>query len=143
MSDFLSSMTAEMGARRRRLRGMLGGWGQSLAEFLLLGGLVLGSLGLLIGGWMPAAAPWGFAVPFVFVAGFLFLERRRQRALPTAKSYEAVAASYDWAVLLWSLACAVAGAAAFFIAWSARPLPPAEAPGWQPPSSTVSVDLQP
>src|SRR5690349_12003197 len=81
MSGFFSSLVAEMGARRRRQRQAFGDRGQSVIEFLVLSGLVMGSLGLLLGDWMPAAAPWGFALPFVFVAGFLLIEARRQAAL--------------------------------------------------------------
>lgn len=71
-------MIAEIGARRKRLRAAFGDRSQALVEFLVLGGLAVGSLGLLLGEWMPAAAPWGFALPFVFVAGFFLIEARRQ-----------------------------------------------------------------
>jgi hypothetical protein len=81
MSGFFSSMIAEMGARRKRQRQAFGDRGQALTEFLVLSGLVIGSLGLLVRDWMPGAAPWGFALPFVFVAGFLLIEARRQMAV--------------------------------------------------------------
>jgi len=136
-------MASEMGARRRRLRAAFGDRSQTLVEFLVLSGLVIGSLGLFVGPWMPPAAPWGFAMPLVFVAGFFLLEVRRQRAVAQGADAAAIASSYDWAVFLFSLACAVAGAAAFFIAWSARPAPPADPNTWQPPQSAVSVDLRP
>ena len=67
MGGFFSSLFTEMGARRRRLRAALGDRGQAMVEFLVLGGLLLGSLGLFVRAWMPAAAPWGFALPVVFV----------------------------------------------------------------------------
>jgi hypothetical protein len=81
MSGFFSSMIAEMGARRKRQRQAFGDRGQALTEFLVLSGLVIGSAGLFVRDWMPGAAPWGFALPFVFVAGFLLIEARRQTAV--------------------------------------------------------------
>jgi hypothetical protein len=194
--SFLSGMTEEIGARRRRLRRSLGDRTQAILEALVLGGLVAGSLGLLLEPWMLAAAPWGLALPFIFVVGFVLLEARRQRALaryrerlpelqaeldeeelqalllkmrkedPTfhpddeakaraafesqteerrqARSDNAalaVAPSYDWAVLLWAFGCALAGAAAFIIAWTARPPEPAPDHSWEPPRGTVNSDI--
>jgi hypothetical protein len=52
-----------------------------------------------------------------------------------------VAASYDWIALLWSFGCALTGAAAFVIAWSAAPPAPPE--DWAPPESAVPVDISP
>ncbi len=197
--SFFPAMIAEMGARRKRLRAAFGDRAQSLTEFLVLSGLIVGSLGLLIAPWMPSAAPWGFALPFAFLAGYVLVEVRRQRAVERRRAYIAehdaemdeaelnrfrrtvlegkdplfradqlsmaeddfhknvaarrqarlagaaadVAANYDWAIFIWSMACAVAGAAAFFIAWQARPAPPAEPNSWTPPENSVSVDLQP
>ncbi len=76
MGGFFTSMFAEMGARRRRLRAALGDRGQAIVEFLVLGGLAIGSLGLFVREWMPAAAPWGFWLPPIFVIGFLLIEAR-------------------------------------------------------------------
>ncbi|MFT3728076.1 MAG: hypothetical protein QM759_09655 [Terricaulis sp.] len=81
MSGFFPTMFAEMGARRKRLRTAFGDRGQGIVEFLVLAGLLVGSLGLFVREWMPAAAPWGFAIPFVFVAGYLLIEVSRQRAI--------------------------------------------------------------
>lgn len=139
---FVSAMFAEMGARRRRLRAWFGDRGQALVEFLLLGGLALGSLGLFVRPWMAAAAPWGFALPFVFVAGYLLIEARRQAAVARGQPPEAVSAGYDRAVLLWAFACALAGAAAFTLAMAAEP-PPVEEEYWTPPESSVAVDIAP
>jgi hypothetical protein len=144
MGDFLSSMFAEMGARRRRLRASLGDRGQGIAEFLVLAGLGVGSLGLFVRDWMPGAAPWGFAVPAVFLIGYGLIEYRRQAANARDGADAAkVSASYDWIALLWSLGCALAGAAAFAIAWSAQPAPPPEEDIWTPPEHTVPVDISP
>ena len=165
-------MFTEMGARRRRLRASLGDRGQALTEFLVLGGLAVGSLGLFVRPWMPAAAPWGFWLPLVFIVGFLLIEARRQAAIKVASVthaqaaeaaqavargehtdmpmvvdengrtiVERVTAGYDWIALGWSFGCALLGAAAFVIAWSAAPPAPPE--DWSPPNSAVSVDISP
>ena len=140
MGGFFAALFTEMGARRRRLRAALGDRGQGLVEFLVLGGLAMGSLGLFVGGWMPAAAPWGFAMPVVFAIGFVLIDARRQASLARGAASESVNQSYDWIVLLWSLGCALAGAAAFIIAFSAQPH---EEEIWTPPESAVSVDISP
>jgi hypothetical protein len=143
MAGFLPSLFTEMGARRRRLRAALGDRGQGLVEFLVLGGLAVGSLGLFVREWMPAAAPWGFAIPVVFVIGFVLLDVRRQATLARAEAPERTAQTYDWIVLLWSFGCALAGAAAFIIAWSAEPPAEPQEEIWTPPESSVSVDISP
>ena len=143
MGGFFSSLFTEMGARRRRLRAALGDRGQALVEFLVLGGLALGSLGLFVREWMPASAPWGFAIPFVFLIGFLLIDHRRQATLATGQAPEQVSASYDWIALLWSFGCALAGAAAFVIAFSSAPPPVQEEEIWTPPESSVPVDISP
>lgn len=74
-------MFAEMNLRRRRLRAALGDRGQAIVEFLVLAGLMLGSLGLLLRPWMAGVTPWGFVLPFVFVIGFVLIEVRRQRSV--------------------------------------------------------------
>lgn len=197
MGGFLSAMFAEMGARRRRLRASLGDRGQAILEFLVLGGLVLGSLGLFLRPWMPGVAPWGFAIPVVFVVGFFLIEARRQIAVraykargPEAKIAEdrvelevllkklqreegfddedlaeartkfeqntsarwqarlenadaqVAAAGYDWFALLWSFGCALAGAAAFVIAFTTEP-PPGPEEEWIPPRDAVTIDMEP
>lgn len=144
MGGFFSALFAEMGARRRRLRVALGDRGSSIAEFLVLGGLMLGSLGLFVRAWMPAAAPWGFAVPVVFVIGFFLIDARRQGANAVEGADAAkVSASNDWIVLLWSLGCALAGAAAFAVAWTAEPPPPPDEDFWTPPETSVPIDIAP
>lgn len=143
MGAFFSAMFDEMAARRRRLRAAFGDRGQAIFEFLVLAGLALGSLGLLVRTWMPAAAPWGFSLPFVFIVGYLLIERRRQRAQAAAGESDVVRRNFDWAALLWSLACALAGAAAFVIAWGAEPQAPAEEEIWTPPESSVPVEISP
>ena len=144
MGGFFSALFVEMGARRRRLRVSLGDRASSIMEFLVLAGLAIGSLGLFVRAWMPGAAPWGFAIPFVFVIGFFLIEARRQRANAAAGADTAkVSANNDWIVLLWSFGCALAGAAAFVIAWSAAPPPVAEEEFWTPPETSVPVDIAP
>jgi hypothetical protein len=143
MGGFFSSLFSEMGARRRRLRVALGDRGQALVEFLVLGGLMLGSLGLFVRAWMPAAAPWGFALPILFVAGFFLIDARRQAQVAQGGDPERVNASYDWITLGWAFGCALAGAAAFVIAWSAEPPAPPVEEIWAPPESSVPVDISP
>ena len=139
MSGFLSDMAGELGARRRRLRESFGNRGQAIVEFLVLSGLVLGSLGLFLLPGMARAAPWGFALPPVFLVGFVLIEVRRQRALANGAAAEAVTTRSDWAMFLWAFGCALAGAAAFVIAWGARAPPPSE--DWAPPRGTVNSEL--
>lgn len=134
-------MMAELGARRRRLRGSLGEYGQALAEFLVLGCLLTGSVGLFLLPWMPAAAPWGFAMPFVLVGGMLWLEKRRQDAIARGAEPEAIESAHDWAAFLLAFGCAVAGLAAFLIAYGAAPEPPPQEPVWRPPENAVPSDI--
>jgi hypothetical protein len=143
MGGFAASLFAEIGARRRRLRSALGDRGQGLVEFLIMGGLAIGSLGLFLREWMIAAAPWGFALPIVFLCGYVLIDARRQASLARGDDGEKVSQGYDWVALLWSLACALAGAAAFVIAWSAAPPAPPTEDVWMPPESAVPVDISP
>jgi hypothetical protein len=142
MNGFLSAMFAEMGARRRRMRAAFGDRGQALVEFLVLGGLAVGSLGLFVREGMIRAAPWGFALPLVFVIGFAAIEARRQGETKAAGEEARINTRYDWIVLLWSFGCALLGVAAFVLAWTAQPhVAPQE--DWQPPRETVDVDISP
>ncbi len=137
-------MFGEITARRRRLRASLGDRGQGVAEFLVLAGLGVGSIGLFVREWMPGAAPWGFALPFVFLIGYGLIEYRRQATTARDGADAAkISASYDWIALLWSFGCALAGAAAFVIAWSAEPPPPPQEDIWAPPENSVPVDILP
>lgn len=140
MGGFFTAFFDELAARRRRLRLALGDRGQAIASFLILAGLMLGSIGLFVRDWMIAVAPWGFAAPVIFVIGYLLIEWRRQSALARGAEAEKASVTYDWTARLFSLACALAGAAAFVIALSSEPPPP---PEWTPPDSAVSVDIQP
>lgn len=141
MSAFFGSMFTEIGTRRRRLRGALGDRGQGIIEFLVMGGLLTGSLGLFVREWMPAAAPWGFALPFVFIAGYLLIEARRQASLARGMDAAKVASNYDWLTLAWSFGCSLLGVAAFIIAWTAEPVEPVDPLDWTPPESAVSIDI--
>ena len=146
--SFSSALFAEFAARRRRLRAALGERGQSLIEMAILGGLVLGSLGLFILPWMARQAPWGLAVPFVFVLGYGLLDWRRQQALTVAAPETAarVTRRHDIGALLLSLACAGAGAAAFVTGFNAPPgsAPPAPVEEtWQPPPDALELEIAP
>jgi hypothetical protein len=142
MSGFLSSMFEEIGARRRRLRASFGDRGQGLIEFLVLAGLAIGSIGLVVRDGMVRTAPWGLALPFVFVIGYLGIEARRQTQIRAGADDAKTSSSYDWIVLLWSFGCALLGAAAFVLAWTVHPyVAPHEE--WQPPREAVDVDIAP
>ncbi len=142
--SFFGSLFAELGARRRRLRLAMGDRGQSLFEFALLGVLTLGSAGLFVRSWMPAAAPWGFALPIVFIVGYIALDLRRQRAAAPAADAEHPHRAADRLALIWTLLCMAAAIATFVYAWSAEPpLPPPIDQGWQPPQDTLNFDIAP
>jgi hypothetical protein len=104
---------------------------------------MVGSLGLFVRPWMAGAAPWGFWLPLVFIAGYLLIDARRQAALARGAEAEKISSGYDWVALLWSFGCALAGAAAFVIAWSAAPAVPVDPNAWTPPESAVPVDISP
>lgn len=139
MSGFFASMFDELAARRRRMRAVLGERGQALAEFFVFAALMLGSIGLFVREWMPAAAPWGFWLPFIFLAGFFAIELRRQRAFANVEAPESLVRTYDWTALGWSFACALLGIAAFVIAYSSEP----KLEEWTPPDSAIAVDIAP
>ncbi len=142
MAGFFTNFFDELGERRRRLRKSLGDRGQALASFAILAGLILGSLGLYLRPWMIGVSAWGFAVPVVFIIGYVLIEWRRQADLARGGEVEAIAARYDWIARLFSLACALAGAAAFVIAFSSKP-PAPHIEEWAPPENAVSVDISP
>lgn len=143
MAGFFTNLFDELGARRGRLRKSLGDRGQALASFAILAGLVLGSLGLYLRPWMIDVSAWGFAVPVVFVVGYLLIDWRRQADVARGGDADAIATKYDWAARLFALACALAGAAAFVIAFTSEPPPAPEIEGWTPPENAVSVDISP
>lgn len=139
--SFIDEFFEELAARRKRLRSRVGDRGQSLVELAVLAGLVMGSLGLYIRPWMPNAAPWGFAIPFVFVIGYVILEARRQAELKSGRNEDILAKRYDWAVMAWSFGCAAAGLTAFVFALLAEPAPPPAEDVWRPPEDAVMFDL--
>ena len=142
MNGFWPSLFAEMGARRRRMRATFGDRGQALVEFLVLGGLMIGSLGLFLREGMIRTAPWGFALPLVFVIGFFIIDARRQAEFKTGADEAKTSSRYDWIALLWSFGCALLGVAAFVLAWTAQPnVAPHD--DWQPPRESVNVDIAP
>ncbi len=142
MSAFSASLFSEISARRRRLRAALGDLGQGLVEFLIMGGILVGSVGLFVRPhYMPAAAPWGFAIPFVFLAGYILIDARRQAALARDGDAAKVASGYDWVALLWCLSCALVGLAAFVVAWTAEPEVPVDPLDWTPPETALEVDI--
>ncbi|MBL8546586.1 MAG: hypothetical protein JNL81_08975 [Hyphomonadaceae bacterium] len=142
MAGFFTNLFDELGDRRRRLRKALGDRGQAFASFAVLAGLMLGSIGLYLRPWMIDVSAWGFAIPPVFVLGYLLIDFRRQSVLTAGADADATASTYDWTARLFSLACALAGAAAFVIAFTSEP-PAPQIEEWAPPESAVSVDISP
>ncbi|MDZ4691767.1 hypothetical protein [Terricaulis sp.] len=142
MGGFFASLFSEINARRRRLRGALGELGQGIVEFLIMGGILVGSVGLFVRPhYMPAAAPWGFALPFVFIAGYLLIDARRQASLARGVDAAKVTSGSDWVALLWSFGCALVGLAAFVVAWTAEPEAPVDPLDWTPPEHALEVDI--
>jgi protein-S-isoprenylcysteine O-methyltransferase Ste14 len=140
---FFAALGAELVARRRRLRKALGDRGQGLFELFVLGGLLLGSVGLFYQPWMLPAAAWGLAAPVLFVALYLLLYARRQRALAAAADPEPIRRRADWAALAVTLACAFLGYAAFAVGVMADPRPRPEVPAWRPPADAIDTEIHP
>lgn len=143
---FLSSLFAELGKRRGRIRKWMGDRPEAILEFSLLSGFSLGTLGLYLKPGMAALAPWGFAALPVGVVGYIVIDWRRQAELAAGADVEKTARLYDIASVFWGLACAGLGAAAFLIAltsWAPAPppAPPPDAPEWTPPPSAIPSDL--
>ncbi len=143
MGSYFEAFIAEVMARRRRIASTIGPLAQGIFDLALLGGVVIGSLGLLIYPWMPLAAPWGFALPIVYVAGHLLLDRRRQASLARGEGAEAVKERGDLFAVLFSLACAGLGAVTFVYALSQKPPPPPPPPAeeWTPPEQVIELDI--
>ncbi len=141
MKRFLAALMEELAARRRRMRELLGDRGAAFAEFLILAGILAGSLGLFIAEWMAGAAPWGFGVPVAFALGFVLIEARRQAQIRRGADPEQVAVRYDWFAQMFASACALAGAAAFAVALGAKPAPAVDP--WAPPPDAVLTDIAP
>jgi hypothetical protein len=91
---------------------------------------------------MLQAAWWGLWLPLVFVLGFFLIDARRQKRLREGAEAAKTSTGFDWAILLWSFGCALLGAAAFVLAWTAQPRT-APQQDWQPPRETVRVDIAP
>ena len=133
-----------MGARRRRLRESLGDRGQALASFCVLGGLGSRLARAFLRAWMPAAAPWGFAVPFVFVIGYLLIDWRRQAALARGgDAAKACARPTIGSRLLLVVRVRARGRCRVRDRLERRTAAPPQDEEWTPPESSVSVDISP
>jgi hypothetical protein len=143
MGEFLSAFIDEALARRRRIASTIGPLAQGLFDLALLGGVVIGSLGLFSFPWMPEAAPWGFAIPVIYLAGHLLLDARRQASLAMGQDGETVKERGDLFAVLFSLAAAAVGAATFAYALSQEPEPPPPPPPeeWSPPENAPELDI--
>ena len=143
MIAFFDSFLEEAIQRRQRIATTIGPRFQGVFDLMLLGGVTVGSLGLLVRPWMAQSAPWGFALPVVFLAGHVLLDARRQAQLARGGDPEAVRARADLFAVAWGIGCAAVGAATFFLAFQDAPPPPPPAPveEWSPPHSAFEVDI--
>jgi hypothetical protein len=143
MGTFLQSFFDEVMARRRRIASTIGPLAQGIFDLALLGGVVIGSLGLFSFPWMPAVAPWGFALPVVYLVGHGLLDARRQAALGAGHDPEEVKERGDLFAVLFSMAWAALGAATFMYALQQEPEPPPPPPAeeWTPPENVPELDI--
>ncbi|MGE3143437.1 MAG: hypothetical protein AB7L65_08960 [Hyphomonadaceae bacterium] len=137
---FFSALLDETAARRKRLRQALGDRGQSLFEFALLTGLVIGAGSFYLRDWLAAYAPLTLLLPFAFVLGYGLIEARRQSEFKAGAAEESVRKRYDLAALAWAILCGGLGLGLLCYAMTAKP-PPAPATGWEPPRGTVATEL--
>jgi hypothetical protein len=146
MSSFFETFIHEALARRRRIATTVGPLAQGIFDLALLAGVVLGSLGLFMRPWMAAAAPWGFGLPVVALAGHFLLEARRQQSERLGLDPDTVKERGDLFAVLFSLACAAIGFATFAYAYSQQPAPPPAPPPqpaevWTPPENVIDLDI--
>jgi hypothetical protein len=124
---FWGTWGAELTAQRMNLRKRLNESRASLIEFGLLGCLILGSVGLLVPERGFAVAPWGVAIPFVYMVGMIVAELIRQRALKTPEDGLRMRRGYGRVTGAIGLVCAAAGMATFIHALThGQPVPPPE-----------------
>jgi hypothetical protein len=136
MMEFLTQFVEEAIRRRQRIASAISGRGQIALDIVFIGGLFLGTIGMLVRPWMAATAPWGFLALPAALAGHLLLDARRQAALRRDQDEIRVRKRADRMAVAWSAFCALIGASAFFYAWPEPPptLEPAgEEEMWVPP----------
>ncbi|MGE3250061.1 MAG: hypothetical protein AB7J28_02850 [Hyphomonadaceae bacterium] len=141
------------------MRRALGERVHGIFEMVVIGCLGAGSLGLFLAPYMPGAAPWGFAIPFVFAGGYALIDARRQAALaavageqeipdeeglPHAPRAKRITRTHDLLAAALALLCAALGAFAFYVAYNAAPADPAQVEeDWQPPETALEIDMAP
>lgn len=122
---FLSTWLSELGQQRMNLRKRLNESRASLIEFGQLACLMLGSLGLLVPERGFAVAPWGFAIPIVYLVAMVGVEIVRQRAIKQPGDVVRMRRGYGRVTGAIGLVCAAAGMATFIHAITyGQPLPP-------------------
>lgn len=135
------SLFTEFSARRRRLDKALGDRGKGLFELFVLGGLILGSAGLFLYPWMFSAAWWGLAAPVLFLALYVFIDVRRQRAVAAGGEEKTVRKRHQYLTLWATLGCVALGYCAFTIGLLSDPRPAPEPAGWQPPRDAIPTEI--
>lgn len=128
-TGFLAAWGAELTAQRMQLRKRLNESRASLIEFGLLTCLLLGSLGLVVPERGFAVAPWGVAIPFVYLAAMLVVEVLRQRAVKAPEDVLRMRRGYGRITGAIGFLSAAAGLATFIhaVTWG-QSLPPPEVP---------------
>jgi hypothetical protein len=146
MSGFFDNFMQEAIARRVRIASTIGPKMQGIFDVMIIGAVTLGSAGLFAQPWMLAAAPYGLALPVVFLVGHVLLDTRRQKTpinhLHKDEQEEARNRTDLYAVG-WGVACAALGALIFFYAWGQEP-PPPPAPAaeqWEPPPNVLESEI--
>jgi hypothetical protein len=126
---FFGTWISELGRQRMNLRKRLNESRASLIEFGLLTCLMLGSIGLLVPERGFAAAPWGVAIPIMYLAAMAVVEIVRQRAIKQPEDVVRMRRGYGRVTGLIGFLSAAAGMATFVHAIiHGQPLSPPDAP---------------
>jgi predicted secreted protein len=115
--SFLSGFLEEFGDQRRRLRRFAKEPRASLIEFTLFAGFVLAALGPIIVAHGYRAAPWGPAVPFLFLAAAVWSYSRLRPNLGGVEEAPA-RQRHDRVVLAAAIIVSAIGVATFW--WAMR-----------------------
>lgn len=133
--SFFSTWTSELLAQRMNLRRRLNESRASLIEFCAFVFVMLGSVGLIVPKRGFEVAPWGLAIPVLYLVAMLVVELIRQNALRQGGDATAMRRGYGRVTGAIGLFCAAAGLATFIHAViHGQPLPP--------PDPIVPADLQ-
>lgn len=133
--SFFSTWASELFAQRMNLRRRLNENRATLIEFGVFMCMILGSAGLIVPKRGFEVAPWGVAIPALYLVAMLGAELIRQSALRKGGEAVAMRRGYGRVTGAIGLFCAAAGLATFIHAVThGQPLPP--------PDPIVPADLQ-